>query len=403
MLSRLNLLFIMEIPDNLSPDQKQQIEQALLDAEWLAINGIREVLGIAYGRQKSSYRETLRIAEKLSPEWFNPEKSLLIKNYESKEARYYRELAKREAKRQGKYIAPEDLIKQEIVKNQELINMNMPDIEGDDRPFRKRLDDLQRVLEEFVPESYSEDQAIRQDVFTANYNLPISGTGKDYRQFSLPDDRVLRIRMFHPNKPEHISGADVVYEYYSDYDSSYDSFNSARLAAIQYKMWDKKNLYFGERDLKQIERLKNSFCLNGLCDSESNNILFGLGSFRLPNCTAFIRPTDKLQSADDSLITSGYHVRVCVLEEMWEELSENRRKISLETLSKHKSESSNQEVFQTLFRNEMLGSKTVSVESLNDLYRQFKVLSPEGRIVIHAQDFSHSRSQQGERIARKIA
>ena len=66
------------------------------------------------------------------------------------------------------------------------------------------------------------------------------------------------------------------------------------MAVIQYKMWDGHSFHQDPRLLKQTARLKKFACVNRLCDPDWDD----RRTYRLPNCAAFLRPTDRLQNPD---------------------------------------------------------------------------------------------------------
>lgn len=62
----------------------------------------------------------------------------------------------------------------------------------------------------------------------------------NYVDYKIAKDRFLRIRLLHPDKAEHILGADLIYEQY-DVDTE-----KVRIAVLQYKTWENGVLYFSQ-------------------------------------------------------------------------------------------------------------------------------------------------------------
>lgn len=65
-------------------------------------------------------------------------------------------------------------------------------------------------------ERWTETQAIRHDSDTLGqgHPLPVSGVGKDYKEYRYHPKRVLRVRILHPDPAEWKSGVDLIYESY---------------------------------------------------------------------------------------------------------------------------------------------------------------------------------------------
>ena len=155
-----------------------------------------------------------------------------------------------------------------------------------------------------------------------------------------------------------------------------------RLAAIQYKVWDGETLYKSDNIASQLDRLHKTFCSNKLCEqfAESQR----KDAYRLPYCSAFLRPTDKLQHPDSRFISSAYHIPVCVVERSWQDTVRGGQKIERKYF---RSEAVTHRVFEELFNANMLGSKWLTYEELEKLYREHKILEADEHIIIHAQEF----------------
>ncbi len=342
-----------------------------LDAEWTTISALRELIGIARKGNRPTYRETIILAESLIPELFDRESSLLPRQKESSEARRYRQMAEADSEIQDKLVTALDLVDNDIEKFEERVEK---------RPgynlLQNEIGKLHRIRQELQQREHYEQQIILRDAYKANRHFPISGEGRDYREFQLPNDRALRIRVLHPDPPEHSTGADVIYETY------WDKKRRVRLAAIQYKVWKNRTLYKSSNLAKQLDKMRRVFCKNHLCepfaDSQRKN------AYRLPYCSAFLRPTDKLQDPNARLISSGYHVPVCVVERSWQDTTRGGQKLES---SYFRSEAVTHRVFEELFNTNMLGSKWMKYEELEDMYREHNILESDEHIVIHAQEF----------------
>ncbi len=313
----------------------------------------------------------LALGQALLPELFDPERSLLFRQQESATARRYRQLADAESIERGERVTALELVEKEIERYQRLIQTSR---EHDE--LTRELNMLRRARGELQPRPHTEQQLILRDALRTYQDVPISGAGRDYREFALSNDRALRIRVLHPDPPEQSTGADVIYEHY------WDKKGLVRLAAIQYKVWDGEVLYQTERMARQLARFREVFCGNGLCrPSEQSQ---GKDAYRLPYCSGFLRPTDRLQASDSRFISTGYHIPVCMVARFWERTRQGGQKL---TSKSFRSEAVTHRIFEELFNTNMLGSKWLTYEELEELYHQHKILEPDEHVIIHAQEF----------------
>ncbi|PSN17962.1 hypothetical protein C7271_14975 [filamentous cyanobacterium CCP5] len=350
-----------------------------LDNEWLATVALREGLTIAQD-QPPTYLETFAFGELLYSDLFDPETSLLRKNQESRSAREYREMAKAESTVEQKEITAIEIVERDIARINHLLsnkeNKNLPSLKQKHRQLHRVKDELSSVI-------YVENQIIDRDVNKVQRNLPISGQGKDYKEFSLSDDRALRIRLLHPNRPEHITGADLIYELYSDFG------DFAYITAVQYKLWDEKDvLYMDDRIESQIAKLKENFCDSGLCETPlyPKEASSRLASF----CAAFLRMTNRLQSAESKLISTGEYIPVCKLGEFQKKTTADKFKLTSKDIREFKHGRTKpvpHGLFEEMVKGNMLGSRRVPVDELEEIYKKFRILDSSEKIIIHAQDY----------------
>lgn len=108
--------------------------------------------------------------------------------------------------------------------------------------------------------------------------------------------------------------------------------------------------------------------------------------FRFPYCAAFFRPTDKLQSASQELRSSGEHIPVCMIDGLIKVGPRGGKNLEYEEIRRV---SLNHLVFEDLFCNGKIGSRTLSMEELAELYDGI-LENGEGKLVVHAQQFSNS-------------
>lgn len=348
-----------------------QADRTRLDAEWTTLNGLREVFGIALkGTKQPTYSETLELAEIVAPDLFADEQSVLARRHESGLAKEYQQKAQALSSIQKRKVTPVEVIDEEINELDTLISQT-----EDNDKLRERTRRLYEVRRELTLKRQTENRLIFKDAFNVERELPISGRGDNYRDYELPNNRVLRIRVLHPDKPEHITGADVIYENY------WDAVQKVRLAAIQYKIWEGRKIYQDDRMAEQLKKMQTAFCDVGICNEPSDE---KPQRYRLPYCCAFLRPTDRLQRPDDKLLSSGYHVPLCTLSKFWHDGPKGGKQIRSQDI---RGEAITHKIFEEMFNTNMLGSKWLSYQELETLYRKYRILETYERIVIHAQEY----------------
>jgi hypothetical protein len=354
------------------PDLDQEnIGISRLDAEWSVLVALRETVNTALrGVSSATYKQSLQFGKVLIPELLG-DSSLLAQEFQSETAKEYIQRAEAKSEMSGNVVDPTDLMEEEIKELQTLLRANTQSDK-----IRQRLGRLEKAVDELRSELYSENQIIIRDALTSNREYPISGRGKDYTEFVLPNDRVLRIRVLHPGRPEHIIGADVIYESYVE------KKKLVRIAALQYKMWSGKTLSLDERAVDQLEKLETHICGGKFCESNISGF-----KYRLPNCAAFFRPTNKLQSADARLISNGHHIPICVVRQNSTQTNSGGLRISSSAID---GQYVTQKVFEELFNHDMLGSKFITYDELAVFYRNAGIFDPSQRVIIHAQDFQSS-------------
>lgn len=245
--------------------------------------------------------------------------------------------------------------------------------------LKRRKTILERTRSLLETKKYTENQLILRDIFKAQRHIPVPPIeGDAYREYRLTQDRGLRIRLLHPDPPEHLLGADLIYETY------WESKKLVRLAVVQYKIWDGKTLYTSQAtNLEtQLHKLKTALCDQGMCDAFKGSARET--AYRLPFCSAFLRPTDELQQPDSKLISSGLHTPICVISKAWEETRQGGKKIDKKKI---RSESLTHKVFEEVYNTNMLGSKWLTYEEVTALYKKHKILNSTESVTIHAQEF----------------
>ena len=354
-------------------------ESSRLDSEWVVLNAVREMRRLASRGAESTYDQALEFGAELLPALLGPDVSLIKKARESEVVREFKQKAQAESNLEGREVSAVELLEKEIEYHKKLVGAQAG---GRMDQVQRRLKNLSTALKELRPQEGSENQLIFRDALRADRKLPELNGGQNIRDYLLPDGNSLRIRVCHPDVPEHLTGADLIYERHDPIREE------ARVVVVQYKIWDRKtkSLYIDPRMQRQIARLKAFACDSILCSRPDDS----QKSYRFPFCSAFLRPTDKLQSPDQRLITTGEHLPVCMIDELSTPTkSGKRRKLTCENI---RNDSLSHHVFEGLFSYEKIGSQPLSYSDLIDLYATFKVEDDEDRVVIHAQEIPNEAS-----------
>lgn len=183
------------------------------------------------------------------------------------------------------------------------------------------------------------------------------------------------MRVLHPDKPEHVTGADVLYEKHNP------DAQEASIVAVQYKIWEQRTLRLTDpRTQEQLQKLQTFTCAAGLCWSGTQD-----NSFRFPHCAAFLRPTDRLQRSDQKLLSSGEHLPICKIEFCTTKTDRGTPVLEYNTI---RGTSLAGEAFEYLFTAGKVGSRMLSYDELTELYEKFEVAANREHVIIHAQEFS---------------
>ena len=358
-----------------------------LDAEWLAVSAFRELSKIASkGDMKlSTYNGALNLGGELYPQLLGRDTSIIRRVRESDLAREYRQLAQLRSLKEKKTIDPAQLIAKEIKELKELLNL-----EELRAASRTRVDQLNNKLKRLVDaekelstEPHTENQLIFRDAAAAGDGLADVGTGRGHRDFQLPDGAILRVRVLHPDKPEHITGADIIYERHQP------EKEIASVIAVQYKIWEDKTLPLTDaRMKKQLARLKAFLCDNDACTPSE-----GESTYRFPFCAAFLKPCDKLQRPEQKLLSSGDHVPICRIDEC---TSYTRQRTPVLERENMRELALNSYIFEFLFNRGKIGSRMIAYPELVNLYKTHLVALAEDSVVIHAQEFREDGAYEYE-------
>jgi hypothetical protein len=363
----------MYMPDSSDLNQtKVSPNQRLLSVQTLTVLALHDAISIADKSEKyTSYQSILDIADQLDPVFFG-RLNLLERGRESELAIEYRQRADIESQEKNEIVLPANLVRDDIEKWRKYLRE--PNVE-DREAVEKRLEKLNNVLNEFEPKEYSENKVLERDMKIGE-DLPYASKREGILDLALPKGRILRLRLIHPDHPEDITGIDILFEQH------HIQLKQARLAAIQYKMWEKQTLYTTQSNVEeQIKKLNSVFCAHGLCMSDINDTDRHL--YRLNYCAAFLRPTNKLQRADAHVASIGYHIPICRVTKLWENVVKGKKL----TYDHIRNESLTQRAFEELFCNEMLGSRWLPLDEIEGLFKKYDLLTTASETaIIYAQD-----------------
>lgn len=345
--------------------------------------GIREAVSIAKRTQQSiPYRKALELAYDISPELHKELSNLLTKANESELVKYYKQKAELVSKETGKIVFAEDLISKDLELEKKLFEL------GDNANLiQKRIFELEAALEYFQPEDISENFILNHD-FTLPSKHPffekkLYDTAK-VKDYQLSGNRILRLRLLHPDKAERIIGSDLVYEQFSL------RTNRVRFIHLQYKTWNNKVLYLSNGNiLDQIEKLDKNICKSGYCHNENGKK--HSDNYRLPFCSAFLRPTNFLTKPDSTLISSGIHLPVCMVNTIREKENKITNKNVIGKSIGHR-------VFEDLFIDNIIGSNWITIEQLEKFYTEKGITSQTARIRVHAQEVIQDERSEAEKV-----
>lgn len=347
-------------------------EKIRLNGEWVSVNAIREMLKIATRGdiRKSTYDDALEFGGEIYPELLAEDVSLIRRERQSPITKEYIQRAKLRSIKIGNEVKALELVMADIDDHESLIELGA---KKGNKQLLRRLDLLYKAKEELEPKKHSENQLIFRDAYNAERNLPSLITDKASKVFNLPNENQVKIRVLHPEKPEHITGADLIYEYHDK------ETQEISLVFVQYKIWEERKMSItDERLKKQIQRLKFNTCSKGICKCDERN------GYRFPFCSSFIRPTDALQSADQKLISTGEHLPICQIDEVKSvgvrggEYLEYKEIKNVSISSIH---------FEELFNRGKIGSKKFSRKELEEFYKQTKVIDSKDTVIIYAQEY----------------
>lgn len=346
--------------DNFSKDQK-------LETAFNIVAGVRDAFTLAMKQQPPPYEHALKYIEDIDPALYTELVKHLPGKNESEMVTRFKALAK------AKSENPEDLINEEIDEYKAAISSSYEDT----APLKKHLSALRTALEFFKTRELTEHKLLNHDFYISSRNnmkeVPFIGN-VNKKDYELLNGNHFRIYLAHPDKIEHVLGADLIYEQYDL------KLGLARFAHLQYKTWNGKSLYLTERDEKQLQRLHDNLCGSNCCDVpkvyESSN------DYRFPYCSAFLRPTSKLLNLQSKMRSTGDHIPLCKVLKVKASNNILKKDLLAEYAISHN-------IFEEAFNKYHIGSGWMPIGELEEFYKKRKLDELSDNVRILAQEILH--------------
>lgn len=356
------------------PHSKQR-----LDAEFAAFNAVKTIIELATEKDvEASNNAIMRIASKVSTEIFNKESQLYQRHFESELVREYRQRAALETIESQKEVKASDLAKADVDKYLKLLEVASDETDVD--AISNKIKRLNEAIPKLLEKAESENEWILRDIEIPKEieeGIPVPPISDGRCKVFQHNDTILKIRRLHPDNPEKLTGADLIYERY-DLEKKL-----VRFVHIQYKIWDEKGvLYFSQGNIvDQIEKMTSNLCKGNYCESPGSTAQ----SYRLPFCSGFLRPTNRVQDPGKRIHSRGLYIPLCMVISRLEKISSSDGILKKTNIANC---ALNQSLFERLFHDDMLGSKWYTYEEVEQFYKSKGILDSNEKLIYHAQEFN---------------
>lgn len=347
------------------------------DIAFNVVVSVRDAISIAKKNSiPATYEQALKLTHDLDENLYTFCSAQLTKKNENDIVKLFKERAEAESIVKGIKIDPIDLLQDEVSTYETILTT--PNIDKEKTRFLKNhIISLQAAIENLKPRRLSEHRILERDFCKIDRShlgaekIFENDTHVDYK---VGANRYLRLRMLHPDKAEHILGADLIYEQFNV------DTGKVRLAVLQYKTWENGVLYLNSANSidAQLMKLKTNLCDKDICKQPKH--LEGELDYRFPYCCAFLRPTDKLQSGDSKMISHGIHIPVCSAIKI---KNDNNNKIEKKQI---RHSTLTHEVFENLFNHSFIGSRWIDINEVEEFYREMKVLDKSQSLKLYAKE-----------------
>lgn len=346
-------------------------EEERRDTAFQTVNAIRESVTLARNStQPIRYEFAFDIIYDLDPKLYDSIITLLTTKNENETVKYYKEEAEAISTVEEP-VTPIDLIDKELLRVDGII----VSAKTKTTYMLKRKFELSAAKEYFTPRTQSEHKSLSHDFYLRGRDEELGSpkySNDSYKDYKISKTKILRLRLLHPDKEEAVLGVDLVYEHF-------DLANKrVRFAHMQYKTWNNYVLYSSGTNnlLNQIQKMEDNLCKSGYCKGPKSK---NRADYRFPYCSGFLRPTSKIQDGDSKLITTGLHIPICQVRNLFT----RDNKITKEN---SKDRSIKGHIFEELFMSAIAGSRWISIDELDSFYTEKGISSIMHNIRVHAQE-----------------
>jgi hypothetical protein len=348
------------------------------DLAFQIVVAIRDTISIAKKSDPPpTYENAIRILHDISPELYEDVIKQLPQKNLSETAKFYQSKAELQSHIDKIQVTPAQVIQADIDELKDLLAKSN-DLDSERKSnISQRLIQLEAAKINLKPRQINENRILQRDfskIDRIDFGHQFVQSDDFKIDYQLKNDTYLRVRLLHPDKPEHVTGADLIYEQHNE------ESGKIRLMFLQYKIWEDGVLYFSQAgNLEaQLLKMKALLCDHGFCD-KPDTLKHDL-DYRFPYCSAFLRPTDKLQQTNEKLISSGIHIPICSALRFKQEGESkiDKKYIRHQTLT-HK-------IFEHLFNRALIGSKWLDETEVERLYKENGIIDSDDTVKIYARE-----------------
>lgn len=363
-------------------DLKNVPQKEKNDLAFQMVVALRDTINIAKKKgHKATYENSIRLFHDFNPELYSDIISCLHQRNISDDAKVYIAKAEILSQASSKPITPLEILQTEIDDLKEIMDGGGTLDADKKKVLKNKLGSLEALKKSLKPRAPTENRILNRDTSRANredFGAKFINATDFFVDYELADSKYLRIRLLHPDEPEHITGADLVYEQHDE------ESGKIRILFLQYKIWENGVLYFSQAKSldAQLKKLEKCLCNNKCCEPPDNMI--GVKEYRFPYCAAFLRPTDKVQHQNEKLVSTGIHIPICTVIKMRLEGEDKLEKkyLRLQNL--------NHEIFEHLFNRGFIGSKWMKQDDVEKFYKDNKILESDETVTFYAREIHES-------------
>lgn len=361
----------------MEPFEEQNLKIDKIDVAFQTVVSFRDATSIA-SKKQITYEQSLQLIHDLDPQLYEKFYEVLSEHKDNPAVKLYKQRAEILSLKENKIIKASELLKEDIEREKKLLEDASVKKNIETEEIEKNIVRLSGLIPYLEPTKLSETEILIKDYSNVD-RTKIFGEAElinknKHIDYLLSGNRALRLRLFHPNKEENITGADLVYEQYDL------SKNAVRIVFLQYKTWKNGAIYLSQnKNLKsQLNKLQQFLCECGHCNSpkETNSFV----EYRMPYCCGFLRATDQLQFKHSKMISSGIHIPVCNVIKHFERENVLYKKFFEDKTINHY-------VFEKLFNSNLIGSRWLNVDEVERFYKENKILDTYDTLKIYAREF----------------